>query len=47
MYEWLSSDAMATLIQVVVIDVSLAGDNAMVIGMAAAGLPAFGNFSLA
>jgi YjbE family integral membrane protein len=39
MYEWLSSDTMATLIQVVVIDVSLAGDNAMVIGMAAAGLP--------
>ena len=39
MYEWLASDSMATFLQVIVIDVSLAGDNAMVIGMAAAGLP--------
>lgn len=39
MLEWLSSEAAATLIQVIMIDVSLAGDNAMVIGMAAAGLP--------
>lgn len=36
---WLASDALATFLQVVVIDISLAGDNAMVIGLAAAGLP--------
>ena len=32
--------AVATLIQVVMIDLVLAGDNAVVIGLAAAGLPA-------
>lgn len=35
----LSSDLHATFLQVVVIDISLAGDNAMVIGLAASGLP--------
>jgi YjbE family integral membrane protein len=36
----LTSDAVAVLIQVVMIDLVLAGDNAVVIGLAAAGLPA-------
>jgi YjbE family integral membrane protein len=35
----IASDALATLIQVVMIDLVLAGDNAVVIGLAAAGLP--------
>ena len=32
-------DALASLLQVIAIDVALAGDNAIVVGMAAAGLP--------
>lgn len=35
----LSADAYAALLQVITIDLVLAGDNAMVIGLAAAGLP--------
>jgi YjbE family integral membrane protein len=35
----LSYDAMAALLQVIMIDLVLAGDNAVVIGLAAAGLP--------
>ncbi len=37
---FIASGAVATLIQVVIIDLVLAGDNAIVIGLAAAGLPA-------
>jgi YjbE family integral membrane protein len=40
MTDIITSDAIATLIQVVMIDLVLAGDNAIVIGLAAAGLPA-------
>jgi len=40
MMELFTPDAIAVLFQVVVIDLSLAGDNAVVVGMAAAGLPA-------
>jgi YjbE family integral membrane protein len=39
MLELFTPDAVAALFQVVVIDLSLAGDNAIVVGMAAAGLP--------
>jgi YjbE family integral membrane protein len=39
MTELFTPDAVAALFQVVVIDLSLAGDNAIVVGMAAAGLP--------
>jgi YjbE family integral membrane protein len=39
MTELFAPDAVAALFQVVVIDLSLAGDNAIVVGMAAAGLP--------
>ena len=39
MTELISSQAVAALIQVVLIDLVLAGDNALVIGLAAAGLP--------
>ena len=39
MMELFTPDAVAALFQVVVIDLSLAGDNAIVVGMAAAGLP--------
>jgi len=39
MSELLSLDALSALLQVVVIDLVLAGDNAVVIGLAAAGLP--------
>jgi YjbE family integral membrane protein len=39
MIDIVSSGAAATLIQVVMIDLVLAGDNAVVIGLAAAGLP--------
>ena len=35
----LSHDAIAALLQVIMIDLVLAGDNAVVIGLAAAGLP--------
>jgi len=40
MSEFLSLDTLSALLQVVVIDLVLAGDNAVVIGLAAAGLPA-------
>jgi YjbE family integral membrane protein len=39
MSDLISSQAVAALIQVVLIDLVLAGDNALVIGLAAAGLP--------
>jgi YjbE family integral membrane protein len=40
MTEFLTADAFAALAQVIMIDLVLAGDNAIVIGLAAAGLPA-------
>jgi YjbE family integral membrane protein len=40
MGDLISSEAFAALIQVIMIDLVLAGDNAIVIGLAAAGLPA-------
>jgi len=40
MMELFSPDVIAALLQVIVIDLALAGDNAIVVGMAAAGLPA-------
>jgi len=39
MNELLSADALTALVQVIMIDLVLAGDNAIVIGLAAAGLP--------
>jgi YjbE family integral membrane protein len=39
MFEFLTADALSALIQVIIIDLVLAGDNAIVIGLAAAGLP--------
>ena len=39
MLEMISSEALTALFQVVMIDLVLAGDNAIVIGLAAAGLP--------
>ena len=39
MFEFLSPDVLTALVQVVLIDLVLAGDNAIVIGLAAAGLP--------
>ena len=39
MTEILSPEALTALFQVVMIDLVLAGDNAIVIGLAAAGLP--------
>ena len=39
MFEFLSTDVLTALFQVVLIDLALAGDNAIVIGVAAAGLP--------
>ena len=39
MIEFLSADAFSALLQVILIDLVLAGDNAIVIGLAAAGLP--------
>ena len=39
MFEFLSTDLLKVLLQVVLIDLVLAGDNAIVIGLAAAGLP--------
>ena len=39
MFEFLSTDPLNVLLQVVLIDLVLAGDNAIVIGLAAAGLP--------
>jgi YjbE family integral membrane protein len=38
--ELLSAEALAALVSVILIDIALAGDNAIVVGMAAAGLPA-------
>jgi YjbE family integral membrane protein len=38
-FEFLSTDVLTALLQVVLIDLALAGDNAIVIGLAAAGLP--------
>jgi YjbE family integral membrane protein len=38
--ELLSPEAIAALVSVILIDIALAGDNAVVVGMAAAGLPA-------
>lgn len=40
MTEFITPDALTALLQVVLIDLVLAGDNAVVIGLAAAGLPA-------
>ncbi|MCK1739504.1 TerC family protein [Bradyrhizobium sp. 139] len=40
MTEFITADALSALLQVVLIDLVLAGDNAIVIGLAAAGLPA-------
>lgn len=39
MFEFLTLDTLSALLQVIVIDLVLAGDNAVVIGLAAAGLP--------
>jgi YjbE family integral membrane protein len=39
MIDFITGDAIAALLQVVMIDLVLAGDNAVVIGLAAAGLP--------
>jgi YjbE family integral membrane protein len=39
MIELLTTEAVAALVQVIIIDLVLAGDNAIVIGLAAAGLP--------
>jgi YjbE family integral membrane protein len=39
MSDWLSGDVLAALLQVIMIDLVLAGDNAIIIGLAAAGLP--------
>ncbi|MCC7166701.1 MAG: TerC family protein, partial [Rhodospirillales bacterium] len=39
MFDFVSVDELSALFQVVMIDVALAGDNAIVVGMAAAGLP--------
>lgn len=36
---WIDISALSALLQVVLIDITLAGDNAIVVGMAAAGLP--------
>ena len=40
MTDFIAADALTALLQVVLIDLVLAGDNAVVIGLAAAGLPA-------
>ncbi len=39
MFEFLTADVLTALFQVVLIDLALAGDNAIVIGLAASGLP--------
>lgn len=39
MLEYFTPQALAVLFQVILIDIALAGDNAIVVGMAAAGLP--------
>jgi predicted tellurium resistance membrane protein TerC len=38
-FEFLSADVLSVLLQVILIDLVLAADNAIVIGLAAAGLP--------
>ena len=40
MSEFFTTEALSALLQVIMIDLVLAGDNAIVIGLAAAGLPA-------
>jgi len=40
MFDFLTADVLTALLQVIMIDLVLAGDNAIVIGLAAAGLPA-------
>src|SRR5579864_1982150 len=40
MIDFITADTLTALLQVVLIDLVLAGDNAVVIGLAAAGLPA-------
>src|SRR5690554_7312362 len=40
MGDFLSTEVISTFLQVIMIDLVLAGDNAIVIGLAAAGLPA-------
>ncbi|MES2749925.1 MAG: TerC family protein [Pseudomonadota bacterium] len=40
MFDFLTADVLSALFQVILIDLVLAGDNAIVIGLAAAGLPA-------
>lgn len=40
MIEFITADALTALLQVMLIDLVLAGDNAVIIGLAAAGLPA-------
>ena len=42
MFEFFGADALTALLQVILIDLVLAGDNAIVIGLAAAGLPEAG-----
>ena len=37
--DWISLSELTALVQVIVVDLVLAGDNAVVIGMAVAGLP--------
>jgi YjbE family integral membrane protein len=39
MFDFLTADVLTALVQVILIDLVLAGDNAIVIGLAAAGLP--------
>src|SRR5258708_13377170 len=39
MRDLFAPDAVSAFLQVIIIDLSLAGDNAIVVGMAAAGLP--------
>lgn len=38
--DWFASDTLSAFFQVILIDLTLAGDNAVIIGLAAAGLPA-------
>src|SRR5690606_26027540 len=40
MFDWLSAGELTSLLSVIAIDVALAGDNAIVVGMAASGLVA-------
>ncbi|RTL73919.1 MAG: TerC family protein, partial [Bradyrhizobiaceae bacterium] len=39
MFDFITPDVLTALFQVILIDLVLAGDNAIVIGLAAAGLP--------